>query len=229
MVSETQNLLKRYIVKKTLFFFSFVLILSGGILAQSQDKRDIVTPYPVINDALRLQQNAISSPLYAEIFTELETTGAITWKTNTLVSNPLNNRQSYSSNTEWLLANYNEKGMAEANNLSFYKSFWRKSKTTAKVKTCSSTVKINIRKINGSRDKFSWANTLLHERIHSFCLQHTGGQTRPANMCDMAYIVGDLAEAVLIAQTEGTATKSYPNVCPALCEALSARDITYCN
>ena len=76
---------------------------------------------------------------------------------------------------------------------------------------------LNVWLLNRSVD--SIMNTLVHERVHSFGFVHREGQTRPANVCDAAYVAGDLAEVL----NSGKCPDE--GVCPALSEELVTRRV----
>jgi hypothetical protein len=59
-------------------------------------------------------------------------------------------------------------------------------------------------------------NTLIHERVHSFCQIHISEQTRNANQCDASYIAGDLAEALILHKMGLTEREMDKPICPAL-------------
>jgi hypothetical protein len=69
------------------------------------------------------------------------------------------------------------------------------------------------------------ANTLVHERVHSFGQAHGRRQTRRANLCDAAYIMGDLAEVLLARRDEGAPVKPRQALCGKLHRRLLARRV----
>jgi hypothetical protein len=73
--------------------------------------------------------------------------------------------------------------------------------------------------------KNALANTLVHERVHSFGQQHGWSQARGPNMCDAAYVVGDLAESLLRSRDEGTSIVPRQALCGKLHRRLVARRI----
>lgn len=69
------------------------------------------------------------------------------------------------------------------------------------------------------------ANTLVHERVHSFGQIHGRRQTRGANLCDAAYVMGDLAESLLEHRAQGAPIAPRQVLCRALHRRLAARRI----
>ena len=69
------------------------------------------------------------------------------------------------------------------------------------------------------------ANTLVHERVHSFGQQHGWSQKRGPNKCDAAYVMGDLAESLLRHRTDGAPIIPRETLCRSLQRRLTARRI----
>ena len=54
-----------------------------------------------------------------------------------------------------------------------------------------------------TRSLYSVANTLVHERAHTFGLKHLEPQTPAKNGCDIAYVAGDIVQVLLLHRDTG--------------------------
>lgn len=127
-----------------------------------------------------------------------------------------------SSATQWILHRFSAEGNYRLLDV-FAKR--KRSSTTAWTTACipynpecSLQTALNTRYVYVAPDRTIYAitNTLVHERVHSFGQEHGESQYRWDNVCDAAYILGDLAEAILRRRAEGTPIEPRERLCPAL-------------
>jgi hypothetical protein len=193
---------------KNLYFYLLIsaLLVSCGTTKGVKNQ--------TVKEAIDLQTDVVNDPLFNKILKELESEKAIEWnegRTN-FVKEKLSD---YISNVDWLIEKYNTEGAYPSNSVFLWRKWNPFSSTTAVTTQCVETTKLNKWKLN--RDKYSILNTLIHERVHSFCLVHPSGQqTRQANMCDASYVAGDLAE-ILILYRKGIKERTMDKpICPKL-------------
>lgn len=190
---------------KTLVILFLPLTLAFSVIAKAAD-------YPAVKEAIALQQHIISDSLFIKILTELEAEGQIDWNSRTgSIKEKLSD---YSSNTAWLLSKYKNEGGFKESSVILWRKWNRFSSTTASTGTCATYTRLNT--WNLDRDKYSVLNTLIHERVHSFCVIHPNKQTREANQCDAAYIAGDLAEVITLYRAGEKERKMDKPICPSL-------------
>jgi hypothetical protein len=84
---------------------------------------------------------------------------------------------------------------------------------------------LNTKFLSASRPWTAIVNTLTHERVHSFGVEHGTDQSRAPNVCDSAYIWGDVAEALLRHREEGQPVRPREDLCPAVHQYLNAQGI----
>ncbi|QTD38108.1 hypothetical protein JL193_02035 [Polaribacter batillariae] len=167
-----------------------------------------------VKNAISLQEDVINNPFFKKILLELEVTNDIDWSEGrtSFIKEDLND---YQSNTHWLIDKYETKGGYDKNAVFLWRKFNPWSSTTAVTTKCVEKTKLNKWKLK--RDKYSILNTLIHERVHSFCQVHPNGkQTRVANVCDASYVAGDLAEILILNKMGVKERKMNKPICPAL-------------
>lgn len=171
-----------------------------------------------ISESIELQNRAISDPLFGKILRDLEMSGDVDWQEGS-TSQIKEDLSKYTTKTEWLLSQFQENGAYPAEGVSLWRKWNPFSSTNAATFTCGDATKLNKWRLD--RDKYSWVNTLVHERVHSFCLIHPEDQTRDTNKCDISYLSGDLAEIILI-HRDGIDNREFEEPrCPALVERAS--------
>jgi hypothetical protein len=183
----------------------------------------VTDQYPQVNEAIALQKEAINDPLFKEILTELESKNAIDWKDNR-TSSVKEDLSAYTTNLAWALEQFSVRGPYTNDSVYLWRKWNPLSSTTAVTTTCDNSTKLNKWKL--SRDNLAIANTLVHERGHSFCLTHPT-QDRHTNQCDFAYISGDLAESIL-AHKRGLKHRNFiVPMCLELCNSLKSRGMPH--
>lgn len=171
------------------------------------------TTNPNVKKAIELQQLVINDPLFEKILIELEESGNIHWgeeRTEFIKEKLADNRL----NSDWLISNYKKKGGFNKDSVFLWRKYNPFSSTTAVTNPCVDQTKLN--KWTLTDDEYSLLNTLIHERVHSFCQIHTEEQTRNANQCDASYIAGDLAEALILHKMGFKEREMDKPICPAL-------------
>lgn len=172
-----------------------------------------------VGKAISLQQDVLNDPLFEKILTELDVAGEIDWS-HGRTSKIDAQLPKYNSKIAWLLSRYKNDGGFSKDSVLLWRKYNPWSSTTAVTGTCARKTKLNKWKLK--RDEFSIVNTLIHERVHSFCLIHAEeSQTRKDNQCDASYIAGDLAE-ILILYRKGVKERVMEGpICPALLKAVA--------
>lgn len=201
---------------------SFGLVFVFSIFSCSAYSQRI-SEYPNLVEAIKLQGEIVSAPIFKEVLRELESSGEIIWKGRTkLVKEDLS---AYSSNTEWAIERFEKDGVYTSEQIKFFAQLFGRKKTKAKTIPCNFVTKLNR---NGLKEKKSFAvlRTLIHERSHSFCQKHKT-QKRKVNMCDFSYVSGDLAESILVSLHGDESYKLPKPMCPALCNSLAKRGMSH--
>tara|TARA_R110002126_G_scaffold290980_1_gene449776 strand:- start:5874 stop:6497 length:624 start_codon:yes stop_codon:yes gene_type:complete len=166
-----------------------------------------------VKKAMDLQESVVNDPLFAKILRELEASGDIKWPKGGMkyVKEDLSN---FSNKTEWLIEKYNKDGVYDNESVFLWRKWNPFSKTVAVTTACVNKTKLNKWKLGKKRTVHSILNTLVHERVHSYCYIHPESQKKEDNECDPSYITGYLAEAILLYRNGGE--KMTKDVCPAL-------------
>lgn len=197
-----------------------ILILSLNLYSCSVTKG---MENETVKNAIDLQKDVINNPLFKKILLELEASNDIDWsegRTNFIKEN----LSDYQSNTHWLIEKYETKGVYDENSVFLWRKFNPWSSTTAVTTQCVEKTKLNKWKLK--RDKYSILNTLIHERVHSFCQVHPNGkQTREANVCDASYVAGDLAEVLILKKMGIKEREMNKPICPALKKKIEEYDL----
>lgn len=176
-----------------------------------------------VSDAVAMQKSALSNPLFKEILRELESKSAIEWDKRT----PTNMEEIsiHSTPTEWLLYKFENDGPYSEEEIRFWWKWNPWSSTTAKTTPNTNTTTLNKWRLD--RKTIAIANTLIHERNHSFGLIHPRDQTRSSNKCDFSYISGDLAESILVSMHNLDTYQLSKPMCQALCTSLKNRKMPH--
>ncbi|CAL2059276.1 hypothetical protein [Tenacibaculum sp. 190524A05c] len=173
---------------------------------------------PKVKKAINLQKEVIDHPLFKKILLELEQEGAIDWSEGR-TSSIQEDLSNYESNTHWLLEQFKKKRGYHKDVVFLWRKFNPFSKTKAATYPCKDSTKLNKWRLK--RDKYSILNTLIHERVHSFCHIHPRNkQTKRENLCDAAYIAGDLSEAIISNKMGIKERRMSLPICPALIQKI---------
>ena len=178
---------------------------------------------PKISDAVAMQHTALSNSLFTEILKELENKGAIEWDGR--IAPIKDDISSHSNPTEWAIEKFESDGFYKIENIGFWWTWNPWSSTTAATVPNTNSTRLNKWRLD--RETIAIANTLVHERNHSFGLIHPIDQTRPTNMCDFSYVSGDLAESILVSIHKPLDYKLSKPMCPALCKSLENREMPH--
>lgn len=175
-----------------------------------------------VQSAIYLQSEVINDPLFSKLLIELENEDKIDWQKGS-TSQLKENLEDYQNRAYWLLDMFKKRGGYDSSSVSIWRKWNPWSSTTAVTNTCGNSTKLNKWKLK--RDKFSIVNTLIHERVHSFCLTHPNEQTRELNKCDISYIAGDLAEILLLKKNGIKKRIMDKPICQALVEKVESYDL----
>jgi hypothetical protein len=193
-------------MKNYIIILICLVILTGCITTKGVQNE-------TVKEAINLQTNAISDPLFSKIMKELEESGDIDWQTGSMNSVE-EDLTKYESKIDWLLSKYKADKVYDENSVFLWRKWNPLSSTTAVTSTCNNSTKLNKWRLK--RDKYSILNTLIHERVHSFCLTHPDTQTREANKCDASYLAGDLTEVILLYRSGKKERLMNKPMCPEL-------------
>jgi hypothetical protein len=189
-----------------------VLLLPGCVFTPRQRV--------LVNEAIAHTSVAVQDPLLTEIVLELDQQRAIEWDSLRIKALPAD---AQADPNGWLLRQYAERGPYEYHEVNAWFPLNLFSITKAATTPGDTVTYLNVRKLR--RSSFSVANTLFHERAHSFGQIHPVDQTRATNLCDAAYVYGDLAAILTRYRAENTPVEPEETLCPALCESLRRRGL----
>lgn len=175
--------MKKYII------FLFVIVFLVSCAVSKSEQKDKVT------NAIKLQKTIMEDELFIKILKDLEQSNSINWSENRTQYVSTLELSKFDNKVDWLLNEYKTKGVFSKDSVFLWRKWNPLSNTTAVTSRCKHTTKLNKWKLK--RSEYSIANTLIHERVHSFCLIHPN-QKRSGNECDPAYIVGDLAQIIIL-------------------------------
>jgi hypothetical protein len=177
--------------------------------------------YPVVDEAIRLQNEVLRDSRFTAILLDMQEQGAITWD-EPLTPSAAIEAATESSLAHWLAKRYAMDGGYTRQEVRLWRKWYPFSSTTAVTGQGAPTTRLNIWRLD--RTAISVANTPVHERVHSFGQGHAHGQTKPPNQCDAAYVAGDLAQ-VLLAKGEKAIVFAETPICPGLCAAVRRRGL----
>jgi hypothetical protein len=176
-----------------------------------------------VAEAVALQPAVLSDPRFAGILRELEGLGAIDWSDRFHSPAVEEEAMRFPNKLEWLLGRYAERGGYGLDKVRLWRKVNPWSSTVAVTVPLEDSTKLNRWQL--SKVPSSIANTLIHERGHSFGTVHPETQTRRGNECDASYIAGDLAQALLV-QGGARAREAFDKpMCPALCASLQRHGV----
>ena len=178
-----------------------------------------------IEDAIALQDRAIEAPLFAEILTELEAEDAIVWPGDSLKGEREDRLAAAPNETAWLLTRFEDRGGFKEREIGPWRRWTPAYERQAKTEPCEEALRLN--KWMASQSPYRLANVLVNNRVRAFCYRDSETTyDRSSQMCDPAFVSGDLAEA-LVAHFDGRLRHDFTagKMCPALCDALAERGI----
>lgn len=167
----------------------------------------------ILQQALNIGNEIIKDSLFLNILKELDQKGKIEWGSSRISSLPSEARQAPGA---FILEQFRLKGLNKLEEFQAYE--WRPGSSTTASSYCDNLPKINVNRLDRDLDDIS--GTIIHERIHTFCQIHLKN-TRSGDLCDFAYIAGDLSIAIYNYRAAGSkpfATDS--KICQTLREIL---------
>lgn len=184
--------------------------------------------------AITLADAAIGDPLFAQVLVSMQTAGEIDWE-NRARKIPAEYR---SDPTGWIVSRFAVEGNFNSDRVEIWRmKTWSGGTNTVTVGAtypcvtdspgCPLATATNVYFVDRWArigDEYSFANNLVHERVHAFGQIHDGQYSYP-NRCDLAYVAGNLAEAVLRYRVTKTALPHDDSLCEALVQRLEAVDI----
>jgi hypothetical protein len=184
---------------------------------------DVFTPAQAarVSQAVQRTNVIVTDSTFVAVMRDLEANRRISWRGKSLELLP---RDARALPASWLLARFAREGnytMAQIGARNFPDPL-----TTASTAPCDPAdtacaleTDLGIQYVEEATVD-AIANTLVHERVHSFGQKHARGQSRKRNLCDASYIMGDLAEALLRYRDTGAAVTPREDLCPALHDRL---------
>jgi hypothetical protein len=197
---------------------TFIAILLVGTL--SSCARFSQNQSATVESAIGLQSEVLIVSDFWEILANLENQGAIKWDAP-LIPAAESESLAFPNRTAWLIAKFKAEGPFQRSQIKPWRKWNPFSSTTASTAAGTPRTRLNLWRLD--RTSISIANTLFHERVHGFGQVHAHGQTKNGNQCDAAYVVGDLAEYLLVERGQIAGSEGKVTACAALCSELTVR------
>jgi hypothetical protein len=169
-----------------------------------------------LNDALAIAQQALTDTLFDQLLTARDAAGSFSWDNDRIeeVKGVQNNAY-----TAHFLSEFRQKGLPAISNF-VAKDGYSDDDVTGSTLACSNSINFNVDNLDrSSRTPTAVAGTIVHERIHSFCLKHKSNDgTDQENLCDFAYHAGHIA--IVIARYRANGSKPIAKPLKNMCEGL---------
>lgn len=183
--------------------------LATARLAEFSDRQRAV-----LTTALQRADTIIADTTYTNVIGHLERSGIVEWTPRKSALLPQHIGMTYGS---YMRGRFATEGNYQ---LSDIKARYKNSKTTGWTtacpwdrEDCRLETYLNTKFMTPDRPMHAYVNTLIHERLHSFGMEHGDSQKRADNLCDAAYVYGDVAEALLRYRMGGTAIVPRERLC----------------
>ncbi|GAB5521356.1 MAG: hypothetical protein RhofKO_36070 [Rhodothermales bacterium] len=173
----------------------------------------------MIEDAIHLSNATVADSLYGAIILEMAEADEIAWGRKRTRRMP---RRARRHPTRWLLQQIQANGVLDLADLRAWK---KHAPIAALTSPCEPNTQLNLLQLD--RDVFALAGTLVHERTHALCVTHPESQKRLDNLCDAAYIFGDLTETLARHRDADARLRIRRPLCPALCQRLYDADVVF--
>ncbi|REG87438.1 hypothetical protein [Winogradskyella sediminis] len=184
----------------------FVLVIQSCAVTKGAENITVV-------EAVKMQQAVLDDDLFYKIIKEMEQENRIDWSNGRLDHVNADELSNYNDNASWLIDQYKTIGGYKIDEVFLWRKWNPFSRTTAVTTKCVKSTRLN--KHNLDRTKYSILNTLIHERVHSFCVIHPK-QNSKGQECDPSYVIGDLAH-MLALYRDGKDLRAFENdLCPGL-------------
>jgi hypothetical protein len=169
----------------------------------------------VLTTALQWADTMIADTTYTNVIGHLERSRIVEWTPIKYALLPPHIGMTYGS---YMRGRFATEGNYQLTDI---KARYKNSKTTGWTtacrwdrEDCRLETYLNTKFMTPNRPMHAYVNTLIHERLHSFGMQHGDNQERAPNLCDAAYVYGDVAEALLRHRMSGTAIVPRERLCP---------------
>ncbi|MEH6538280.1 MAG: hypothetical protein V7719_17920 [Psychroserpens sp.] len=205
-------------MKNAIILLVFIALFQSCAITKGTENSTVL-------EAINLQSSVLNDELFYKILTELEEENGVDWSNGRMDKVNAQELSQYANNMSWLIAQYKEKGIYSTDEVFLWRK-WNPFSSTRAVTTpcvfpnCLNTTKLN--KWHLKRSKFSFTNTLIHERVHSFGAIHPNQSSR-GNECDPSYVAGNLAEILLLYRHN----QNLDNYDKILCPGLKSKLIVY--
>ncbi|HEU0299886.1 MAG TPA: hypothetical protein VFR37_10535 [Longimicrobium sp.] len=183
----------------------------------------------LITDAVRRANSITSDTTFVAVLREMEIAREIDWGRRRRRLIP---RSAQSAPTAWLVGRFATEGNYRVSDVGVGTTFSyppTTAVTTACIPfstTCALVTHVSPAWVTRTSQMINaLANTLVHERVHSYGQMHGLSQKRGPNMCDAAYVIGDLAESLLRRRDEGAPIVPRQVLCRKLRRRLVARGV----
>lgn len=173
----------------------------------------------LIEDAIALSNATVADSLFGSIVLHMGEADEIAWGRQRVRRMPARAR---TQPTRWLLNEIQTNGVLDLGDLRPWK---KHAPIAALTSPCEPNTQLNLLQLD--RDVFALAGTLVHERTHALCVTHPRSQKRLDNICDPAYVFGDLTETLARHRDADARLRVLRPLCPALCQRLYDADVVF--
>ena len=172
-----------------------------------------------LRDALVIAKRSIDNPLFKKILKDQSAADVYSWGYGRL--DEIDERH-HSDPIAFFLSEFQSKGLPNMNQLVARDSY-EDDDVTGSTVACSENINFNVDNLNrSSRTPVYVAGTIVHERMHSFCLKHrSNNNTKQYNLCDVAYHAGNLA--IILEKYRANQSKPISKPPIAMCKSLVKR------
>lgn len=171
----------------------------------------------ILTNAIQQADIIISDTLFQRVIQQLEQNHGVEWTSEKSRLLPPHIGMAFGS---WMRGRFATEGNYSIDEVRARTRISRTTAWTTACKwdndSCALRTTLNTRFVTPERSIHAIMNTLIHERVHSFGMEHGKSQYRADNLCDEAYVYGDVAEALVRHRAEGAAVTPRQRLCPAV-------------
>ena len=208
------------------YFLIILAVIVSGCTSNFNDYPQKKRGAELLNMAIKLQYEVVENDLFKEILREIiDESGSSNNNLGALYISTVC-PQEVPDSYDWFYSKINERGLTKREQVNISSNpFYRLFGTRAMAPACGDVMTLFTWSINKAPDAYNLVNTILHERIHNFGSYHPHSQKKEDNKCHFDYLVGDLAEAVLLYQNPHANRKMPSDICPILKHKLKQKGI----